>query len=112
MAAGVGLRSGFGNTARLRCPCASTARTPKTTLSFERGSVRVVAVPAFSAATQSGDVVGRHTTSYPAARGTASHIKVVSFSSRRVSIRTFLGAEGAEARDANVAALARATFAT
>src|ERR1700678_4184560 len=56
---------GQGTTTRLRCPAASTARTPKTTLSLERGTVRVMDAPtacgeSFRTNCQPGGVGFRH----------------------------------------------------
>src|SRR5208337_3159573 len=72
--------SGSGTTGRLRCPEASTARTPNITLSFE--TFRVARVPLLTVWTysQSAAFVERQTTSQAAAPAEGSHVKVVSFS--------------------------------
>ena len=108
-------RVGVGRTAMLRCPAASTVRTPKTTLSLEIGSLMVVAEPALCDVVQVGSSVSRQTTSYVAFAGMplgASHVSSVLLSSAAVRMWTFWGMPGAEARVARAAALRRATLAT
>ena len=103
--------SGSGTTGRLRCPCSSTARTAKITLSFDIFSVARFTLPARSACSQSGLLVARQTTSYALARppGEGSQVIVESFSRFFVKSRTLLGGAGAAASDANAAAFRRAT---
>src|ERR1700692_3278466 len=106
---------GMGSTATLRCPAASTARTPKTTLSFERATRTVVLLPVFSASVQVGWSVGRQTTSYWVSAGApagASQTISVLLSSAGVRMCTFCGAPGAAARSASTAEFSRATLAT
>src|SRR3954464_513594 len=105
---------GMGTTGKLRWPCASTARTAKNTLSFERFSTAMCTLPTASTFSHSAAVVARHTTSSPFARpsGDGSQVMVESFSSFSVTSVTFTGGAGADANDASVAALIRATFAT
>ena len=56
-------RSGTGVTAGLRCPAASTALTPKITLSFDIFKVARVALPKLCVCSHSGLDVARQTTS-------------------------------------------------
>src|SRR5215469_6596549 len=98
-------RCGVGTTARLRCPASSSALTPKITLSFEIFKVARVAFPKLCACSHPVPVVARHSTSYEAAPGEASHVSVESFSKSLVNKWTFPGGAGAAANDANVAAL-------
>ena len=104
--------SGSGTTGKLRCPAASTARTPNMTLSFE--TFRVARVPLLTdwAYSQSAALVKRQTTSYDAAPADGSQVNVVSFSRFFVSNFTFVGGGGADANDASVAAFSRATCST
>src|SRR5258708_25345997 len=72
--------SGSGTTGRLRCPAASTARTPNITLSFETFTVARVPLLTVWTYSQSGAFVERQTASYAAAPAEAAQVKVVSFS--------------------------------
>src|SRR5208282_18345 len=104
--------SGSGTTGKLRCPAASTARTPNITLSFETFTVARVPPLTVWTYSQSAALVERHTTSYAAAPAEGSHVKVVSFSRFLVCIFTLAGGAGADANEARVAAFSRATCAT
>src|SRR6185369_1361116 len=104
--------TGRGTTTSDLCPWFPMERTPKMTLSLECGRVARVTSPKPSTFSHSGAVVARHRTSYPVAPGTASQASWVTFSSSFTDMRTFAGAAGAAAREANVAAFRRATLAT
>jgi len=91
-------------------PAASTARTANISLSFE--TLRVARVPLTGwTYSQSAAFVERQTTSYAAASGEASHVRLVSFFQVLVCIFTFAGSAGAEASDARVAAFSCVTCA-
>jgi hypothetical protein len=104
--------SGSGTTGKLRCPSASTARTPNISLSFE--TLKVARVPLVTVWTysQSAALVERQMTSYAAAPTDGSHVKVLSLSRFLVIIFTFAGGAGADANDAKAAAFSRVTLAT
>src|SRR5215468_2870331 len=104
---------GCGITTRLRCPLPSTARIPKITLSFDSENFARDTFPTAATCSQWGCSVVRISTSYPPdPPGEASQVSVVSFSRLRVIKRGFAGGAGAEASEARVAALRRATSAT
>jgi len=85
--------------------------TANISLSFE--TLRVARVPLTGwTYSQSAAFVERQTTSYAAASGEASHVRLVSFSRFLVCIFTFAGSAGAEASDARVAAFSCVTCAT
>ena len=97
--------SGSGTTGKLRCPAASTARTPNISLSFETFSVARVLLLTNWAYSQSAALVERQTTSYAVAPADGSHVNVVSFSRFFVSNFAPVGGAGDDANDASVAAV-------
>src|SRR5437868_14975349 len=88
--------SGVGTTGKLTWPLLSMVRTAKKTLSFERLMVTRSTLPALSTFSQSQEVVGRQSTSYPLIVDEAgvSQVNVLSFSNCFVSNFTFVGCAG------------------
>src|SRR5689334_15992828 len=102
---------GAGEATGLRWPSRSTALTPNWTLSLDRSIVTVVTSPTSMTWVQSGAVLSRHTTSYPARSGSVPrvHCRVESLVRTWAWIRAFFGVPGPWASDHSVAALTRVT---